>query len=119
NRFTLLVDGQFLMQQLDDLLPFTPTIQIGNQTFSTANNGVFTNLEIAVDSLRDGRIEPVNLGPITLGIADLTIAGTTFTGQITLGAYVNGQFDGSVTGFVQATNGSRAGVRLDILPGSR
>lgn len=119
NRFTLLMDGQFLMQQLDDLLPFTPIIQIGNQTFSTANNGVFTNLEIAVDSLRDGRIEPVNLGPITLGIADLTIAGTTFTGQITLGAYVNGQFDGSVTGFVQATNGSRAGVRLDVLPGSR
>lgn len=117
NSFTLTATGQFLMQQLQSRLGFTPTIQIGAQSFSTANNGVF-NFTISVDSLRSGQLSLLDANPITLGIANLTAAGVTYSGQITLGGYVNGVFNGSVSGFLQATTGPRAGIHIDALPGS-
>jgi hypothetical protein len=130
NTFTLSANGHFLMTALASQLPFTPIIHIGDpsqigtpnvQSFTVTNNSSFT-FDISVDSLRAGKLTPINLGPITLGFTNLHVGTVTFDGQITLGAYQNGVFNGAVSGFVRAVSGlpgASGTVQIAVQPGSQ
>ena len=139
---TLSAEGRFFLDDGSALaqLPFTPIIHIGDPndvgggeatSFSAEDNGAF-QFTVAVDSLSQGEIRPVDFGPITLGFQDLSLQaeGTTnngdannptaideaatASGQITLGGYQQGEFQGDVVGSVMASVPSLGDVSVDL-----
>ncbi|MBI4580502.1 MAG: hypothetical protein HY718_12415, partial [Planctomycetes bacterium] len=131
NVFVLGVTGRFLIDELDNLLPFTPIIHIGDpdqigqagdgvRSIGPGDNGTF-DFDLDVLSLRDGVIAPRNFGPITLGIQGLQVGTVRFDGQVTLGGYQDGEFQDDLAGFLRIVASDDAGSLnslLEILPTS-
>src|SRR5581483_8011419 len=122
-----------IKQELQGVLgpDVTPVLYIGDpaqigQPDSTVpsfgdDNGTFS-FSIDVQSLKDGKFQPVDLGPITLGLLNVHAGGLTFGGQITLGGYQGGVWNPDLSGFFEITSSPDhpefLNLRLDIKPGS-
>ena len=100
DRFDVTVTGNFDFAPLASL-PFTPKVKLGTDTFVTpstpADQNEFT-FSVAIDSLSEGRVRPLDFGPLGLGFDDLALGDITVSGDISLGGYQNGVFQDTFGG---------------------
>ena len=102
DRFDVTVTGHFDFAPLASL-PFTPKVKLGTNTFITPNTPTDQNqftFSVAVDSLSEGRVRPLDFGPLGLGFDDLTLGDISVSADISLGGYQNGVFQDTFGGNV-------------------
>jgi hypothetical protein len=100
------VEGGFDQEALASL-PFTPVVGIGGEAVdptSPAEDNRF-RFSIAVDSLAEGDVRPLDLGPITLGLRDVEVGEIVLAAQLTLGGYEAGEWVPDVSGTVEIESG--------------
>ncbi len=109
--FVVTVTGQVDLSAYAGL-PFTPIVSIGSQDVA---NGGAVSFTVAVESLSEGRVLPLDVGPVTFGFADLTAGAATVGATITLGGLIDGQFSSAIGGSVTVIGaGDLLGNGVDI-----
>ncbi|MEW6160448.1 MAG: hypothetical protein AB1813_23695, partial [Verrucomicrobiota bacterium] len=118
--FDLTVRGKF-DATLFESFPFTPVIQVGEQSAAKAGDEISFTVTV-----EDGEVVPKTVGPIKLGVRDLKIGKLTLGATLTLGGYKEGKFNPDFSGFLKIESGlekvtgeSQVNVTGDFLPEQR
>lgn len=96
--FELAITARFNIDKMMRELPFTPIIQFDDPGADPKVHNADTQFHFRM-AMRAGHLQPLDIPAITLGVADFKVGPWfSITGDITLGAYVNGQWQHQLGG---------------------